>query len=65
MGHRRPSQRELAAARKVGRQREMERAIADGRLVVRKMTPEERQHSDARRAAARPPAGGRKTPRWR
>jgi hypothetical protein len=49
----RPSQREIAAARKAARQDDMERAIAAGRLVVRQMTPEEREHSEARRAKAR------------
>jgi hypothetical protein len=31
------------------RQEEMQRAIAEGHLVIRKMTPEERDESDARR----------------
>jgi hypothetical protein len=48
----RPTQRELAAAKKVVRQHEMDVAIADGRLVVRTMTADERAQSDARRAAA-------------
>jgi hypothetical protein len=48
----RPSQRELAAAKKAERRAEMDRAIAEGRLIVRKMTPAERQHSEARLAAA-------------
>jgi hypothetical protein len=57
----RPTQRDLAAAKKVERQREMDRAIAEGRLVVRQMTAEEREHSDARLAAADAArAGGRK-----
>ena len=47
----RPSQSELAAARKAERQKEMDHAIAAGRLVVREMTPEERERSDTRRAA--------------
>jgi hypothetical protein len=63
MAHERPTQRDLAAARKVERQQEMDDAIADGRLVVRTMTPEERQQSDARRAAAA--AKGRDTRRRR
>jgi hypothetical protein len=46
------SQRDLAAAKKAARQEDMDRAIAEGRLVVRKMTAEERAQSDARRAAA-------------
>jgi hypothetical protein len=61
MGYSRPSQRDLAAARKIERQAEMDRAIADGRLTVRRMTAEEREHSAARRAAAKAPAGCRKT----
>jgi hypothetical protein len=48
----RPSQRDIAAARKAERQEEMDRAIAAGRLVVRQMTPEEREQSDARLAKA-------------
>jgi hypothetical protein len=48
----RPSQRDIAAARKAARQEEMDRDIASGRLVVRQMTPEEREQSDARRAKA-------------
>jgi hypothetical protein len=48
----RPSQRDIAAARKAERQEEMDRDIATGRLVVRQMTPEEREESDARRAKA-------------
>jgi hypothetical protein len=52
MSHSRPSQRDLAAARKIERQADMERAIAEGRLIVRKMTAEEREQSTARFAAA-------------
>lgn len=52
MAYQRPTQREVAAARKVVRQQEMDRAIADGRLTVRTMTTEERAQSDARWAAA-------------
>jgi hypothetical protein len=48
----RPSQRELAAARKVVRQQDMDRAIAEGTLTVRAMTAEERAQSNARFAAA-------------
>jgi hypothetical protein len=48
----RPSQRQLAAVRKAERQRDMDRAIAEGRLTVRPMTAEERAQSDARVAAA-------------
>jgi hypothetical protein len=52
MTQRRPSQSEIAAAKKAARQTEMDQAIAAGRLVVRQMTPEERKQSEARRAAA-------------
>ena len=58
MAYQRPSQRELAAARKVVRQQEMDRAIAE---IVRTMTAEERAQSDARwtaRAKARRYDGG-------
>jgi hypothetical protein len=55
----RPSQRDLAAAKKAARQEDMDRAIAEGRLVVRKMTAEERAQSDARAAAAKVRAGRR------
>jgi hypothetical protein len=37
----------------------MERDIASGRLVVRQMTPEEREQSEARRAAAQTRGKGR------
>lgn len=66
MAYQRPSQRELAAARKVERQQEMERAIAEGRLTVRRMTAAERAQSDARfAAAAKARAAGRKASRYR
>jgi hypothetical protein len=52
MAYQRPTQRELAAARKVVRQQEMDLAIAEGRLTVRAMTTEERAASTARFAAA-------------
>ena len=66
MAYQRPSQRELAAARKVVRQGEMDRAIAEGRLTVRTMTAQERAESDARSAAAaKARARGRKTARYR
>jgi hypothetical protein len=66
MAYQRPSQRELAAARKVVRQGEMDRAIAEGRLTVRTMTAQERAESDARwAAAANARARGRKTARYR
>jgi hypothetical protein len=66
MAQRRPSQRDLAAAKKVERQRDMDVAIAQGRLVVRKMTVEEREQSDLRWAAAsKARATGRKTRTYR
>jgi hypothetical protein len=48
----RPSQRDIEAAKKAVRQEAMDQAIADGRLVVRSMTPAEREQSAARVAAA-------------
>ena len=53
MAYQRPSQRDLAAARKVVRQQEMDRAIAEGRLTVRMMTAEERAQSVARAESGR------------
>jgi len=65
MSHSRPSQRDLAAAKKIERQAEIDRAIAEGRLIVRKMTAEEREQSTARfaAAAARGRTRGRTIPR--
>ncbi|MEA2378741.1 MAG: hypothetical protein QOD13_2648 [Thermoleophilaceae bacterium] len=60
MAYQRPSQRDLAAARKVVRQEEMDLAIAEGRLTVRTMTVEEREQSDARWAAATQARAGRR-----
>ena len=57
MASTRPSQRDMAAARKAARREDMDRAIAEGRLVIRKMTAEERAQSDARVAAAEVRAG--------
>ena len=48
----RRSQRDITEARKAARQEDMDRAIESGKLVVRQMTPEEREQSAARRAAA-------------
>ena len=59
MSYSRPSQRDLAAARKIERQADIDRAIAEGRLIVRKMTAEEREQSTARFAAARARRGTR------
>jgi hypothetical protein len=52
MAYVRPTQRDLAAARKADRQAEMDRAITEGRLLVRTMTAEEREQSNARFSAA-------------
>ena len=65
MATQRPTQSEIAAARKAERKSEMDRAIAAGRLVVRQMTPEEREQSDARRAAAQASGTGRAKPSGR
>ncbi|MDX6723304.1 MAG: hypothetical protein QOD73_1708 [Solirubrobacteraceae bacterium] len=48
----RPSMRDVEAAKKVVRQEAMDRAIEEGRLVVRTMTDAEREESTARVAAA-------------
>ena len=48
----RRSQRQIRDAQNADRRKEMERAITEGRLVVRTMTPQEREQSDARMAAA-------------
>jgi hypothetical protein len=61
----RPSQRQLAKAENVRRRAEMEREIADGHLVVRRMTRCERDQSDARwSAAAKARASGGKRRRY-
>jgi hypothetical protein len=52
MSHARRSQRDLEEAKKANRQEEMQRAITEGRLVIRTMTPQERAQSNARWAAA-------------
>jgi hypothetical protein len=59
MSHSRPSQRDLAAARKAARQEDMEHAIATGQLIVRQMTSEEREQSAARRDKTRAREAGR------
>ena len=51
MADRGKTQRERSDARKVVRQDQMDDDIAAGRLVVRQMTPQERDESDAQRAA--------------
>jgi hypothetical protein len=66
MAHQRPTQREIAAVKKAARRQDMDRAIAEGRLVVRRMTAEERVQSDARwTAAADARAGGRRRRAYR
>lgn len=52
MANMRRSQKELAEATNALRQEDLERAVADGRLVVRSMTAQERDQSDARWTAA-------------
>jgi hypothetical protein len=47
----RPTLRQLSDARNRERREEMQVAIAEGRLTVRQMTPQERKRSDAHRAA--------------
>jgi len=48
----RPSQRHLAETNNALRREEMARAVAEGRLVIRSMTAQEREQSDARWIAA-------------
>jgi hypothetical protein len=48
------TQRQLAKARNVVRREEMDCAVAEGRLIIRRMTAHERDQSDARWAAAMP-----------
>jgi hypothetical protein len=48
----RPSQRQVAETKNATRREEMERAVAEGRLVIRRMTDSEREQSDARWTAA-------------
>jgi hypothetical protein len=48
----RPSQRQIAETKNALRHQEMERAVAEGRLVIRSMTASEREQSDARWTAA-------------
>jgi hypothetical protein len=52
MANTRPSQRQIAETKNALRQQEMQRAVADGRLVIRSMTTHEREQSDARWIAA-------------
>src|SRR3954466_1414418 len=58
MATRRPTQSEIAAAKKVERQDEMDAAIASGRLVVRPTTPPGRAGGAARRRPAAPARKG-------
>jgi hypothetical protein len=60
MGQSRPTQRDIADAKKAERRAEMNRAIAEGRLVVRTMTADERAQADARFAAATARGGQRR-----
>jgi hypothetical protein len=48
----RPTQKQIQDAKKAERQVEIDQAVADGRLVIRRMTPAEREQSEARVAAA-------------
>jgi hypothetical protein len=48
----RPSMRQLAETKNALRREEMERAVADGQLIIRSMTAREREQSDARWTAA-------------
>jgi hypothetical protein len=52
MTNTRPSQRQLAEQKNSRRHEEIQRAVADGRLVIRRMTEHEREQSEARWAAA-------------
>ena len=63
MANTRPSQRQLAESKNALRQEEMERAVADGRLVIRSMTVREREQSDARWTAAAEARDKRAKPR--
>jgi hypothetical protein len=59
------STRERSDAKKAVRQEQMDDAIVDGRLVVRQMTPQERDESDARFAAAAKRRAAAQKPRSR
>lgn len=59
MASTRPSQRQLADSKNALRREEMDRAVADGRLVIRRMTAREREQSDARWTAATKARDGR------
>jgi hypothetical protein len=52
MADQRRSQRDFSEAKRAARHEDMQRAIAQGRLIVRQMTPQERAASDVRFAAA-------------
>jgi hypothetical protein len=60
MANPRPTRKDLADAKNAVRREEMELAIAEGRLVVRKMTPEELEQSEARWVAGKERAATRK-----
>jgi hypothetical protein len=51
MAKNRPTMRQLSDAINRKRREEMQVAIAEGRLTVRQMTPQERKRSDAHRVA--------------
>lgn len=51
------SQKEMQNARNAERRSEMNEAIADGKLVIRQMTPAERKDSDARKLQHIPTKG--------
>jgi hypothetical protein len=51
MAMNRPTMRQLSDAINRTRREEMQVAIAEGRLTVRQMTPQERKESDAHRVA--------------
>jgi len=59
MAMNRPTMRQLSAARNRERREQMQVAIAEGRLTVRQMTADERQKSDAHRAAGAPARAAR------
>jgi hypothetical protein len=59
MAMNRPTMRQLSDARNRKRREEMQVAIAEGRLTVRQMTPQERKKSDAHRVAGARPRAAR------
>ncbi len=59
MATKRPRMRQLSEAKNRERREQMQLAIAEGRLTVRQMTPQERKKSDAHRAAGAPARAAR------